>query len=493
MAALSHRPDAPKHSRYVATIRKVNPETGRKYRTISKSFASAKSRAGWVRDTEREMDAGTWVDPRDAQAFAIEAGTWGDILQNYAEYLGHPFEDVDTNVSPYKDRYSRARLALKIGREIGHLYPNQVTPDYVYNNDGSGYAQLLAYGDIDNGRRELSPVTMQKYWRLAEKAWNHGRDRMKIELPENPFTATRDTLIEDGIIGNSNERDRRIETIYNYTYQGSNPEYQGVTFNQITEYEILMIELQWQGHWLVDIIDFALASTMRCSHIMRIKRSDIFWEANELRRKRKTTEKNKKRHEVYEQGVLPNEALAILKRAIEKQDELPSLAEAERAEIYELVWSKPVHIACHELGLSDQGLQKKCKRLNIPTPPRGYWQKKQNGVKGARRTPLPPMSRDEQGAISELVFPFPLTAQAVYGAFNDLCKRLGLVDDNGVYLTFHCLRHEGVSRLVESPKKHDLNLIMKVTGHTTLESMRRYTHPRVGGARDTFGAAIDAL
>ena len=39
-------------------------------------------------------------------------------------------------------------------------------------------------------------------------------------------------------------------------------------------------------------------------------------------------------------------------------------------------------------GISDVGLKKICRALNVPTPPRGYWAQVQNGIK-VSKTPLP--------------------------------------------------------------------------------------------------------
>lgn len=46
-----------------------------------------------------------------------------------------------------------------------------------------------------------------------------------------------------------------------------------------------------------------------------------------------------------------------------------------RKEIYNLVWSKSLLSLSKEYQISDNGLRKICKRLNIPLPPQGYWQK----------------------------------------------------------------------------------------------------------------------
>jgi hypothetical protein len=50
-----------------------------------------------------------------------------------------------------------------------------------------------------------------------------------------------------------------------------------------------------------------------------------------------------------------------------------------RRVLYDLVWSKPMTKVSEELGLSDVGLKKVCTKHRVPTPPRGYWAKKDAG------------------------------------------------------------------------------------------------------------------
>lgn len=47
--------------------------------------------------------------------------------------------------------------------------------------------------------------------------------------------------------------------------------------------------------------------------------------------------------------------------------------------MYDLVWSKPMTKAAEEFNISDVALKKACDRHRIPTPPRGYWAKKEAG------------------------------------------------------------------------------------------------------------------
>lgn len=60
----------------------------------------------------------------------------------------------------------------------------------------------------------------------------------------------------------------------------------------------------------------------------------------------------------------------------------------KRSELYQAVWSDPVFHVAKKLGMSDRGLTDVCKRLDVPTPPRGYWRKVQTGQKPPA-APLP--------------------------------------------------------------------------------------------------------
>jgi hypothetical protein len=46
-----------------------------------------------------------------------------------------------------------------------------------------------------------------------------------------------------------------------------------------------------------------------------------------------------------------------------------------RIEIYELVWKEPLSVLAKTYLMSDNGFRKLCKRLNIPIPKNGHWQK----------------------------------------------------------------------------------------------------------------------
>ncbi len=64
-----------------------------------------------------------------------------------------------------------------------------------------------------------------------------------------------------------------------------------------------------------------------------------------------------------------------------------------RQELYEQVWSEPMTSLAQKYGLSDVGLRKKCKKLNIPLPPQGYWLRNRQ-AKAENHPPLPSFHGD---------------------------------------------------------------------------------------------------
>jgi hypothetical protein len=66
-----------------------------------------------------------------------------------------------------------------------------------------------------------------------------------------------------------------------------------------------------------------------------------------------------------------------------------------REQLYEEVWQTPIHRLCSKYGLSDVGLAKVCRRMDIPRPPRGYWRRRTTGAK-TRRPSLQPAAAGTQ-------------------------------------------------------------------------------------------------
>jgi hypothetical protein len=66
-----------------------------------------------------------------------------------------------------------------------------------------------------------------------------------------------------------------------------------------------------------------------------------------------------------------------------------------REELYQRVWTTAIHTLATEFGITGTGLAKICRRMQVPVPPRGYWNKLQAG-KPVAKYRLPPAQVDTQ-------------------------------------------------------------------------------------------------
>lgn len=64
-----------------------------------------------------------------------------------------------------------------------------------------------------------------------------------------------------------------------------------------------------------------------------------------------------------------------------------------RARLFASIWETPITRLAKEYGISDVGLAKICRRMEIPRPPRGYWQQLEAG-RAPARPHLRPLSKD---------------------------------------------------------------------------------------------------
>lgn len=78
------------------------------------------------------------------------------------------------------------------------------------------------------------------------------------------------------------------------------------------------------------------------------------------------------------------------------------------------------------------------------------------------------------------VFPIEV-GRAVTHAFVRACKAAGIED-----LHFHDLRHEATSRFFERTDLRDIEIAL-ITGHKTMEMLKRYAHLRAGQLADRLG------
>ena len=71
-----------------------------------------------------------------------------------------------------------------------------------------------------------------------------------------------------------------------------------------------------------------------------------------------------------------------------------SILQISREGLYEQVWSEPMVALAKKIGISDVALRKRCRKLNIPLPPQGYWLRSKRLGK-EYRPPLPPFKGND--------------------------------------------------------------------------------------------------
>ena len=68
----------------------------------------------------------------------------------------------------------------------------------------------------------------------------------------------------------------------------------------------------------------------------------------------------------------------------------PEMIRYEREKLFEEVWAEPMLAVAARYGVSSVALAKTCRKLGVPTPPRGYWALKAAGRTGVKpRLPAP--------------------------------------------------------------------------------------------------------
>jgi len=70
-----------------------------------------------------------------------------------------------------------------------------------------------------------------------------------------------------------------------------------------------------------------------------------------------------------------------------------------RQELFEQIWDTPISLLSKKYGISDVGLAKICKRMEIPRPPRGYW----NKLKVGKAPPKPQLGPKSDSGLEQIV------------------------------------------------------------------------------------------
>jgi hypothetical protein len=89
---------------------------------------------------------------------------------------------------------------------------------------------------------------------------------------------------------------------------------------------------------------------------------------------------------------------AYIKRSYLTKPSADRPCRVTRQDLYLAIWERSVQVVAKEHGFSDNGLRKNLKALNIPCPPRGYWEKRQHGHRPHR----PGLPRAKSGDVTEI-------------------------------------------------------------------------------------------
>ena len=104
-----------------------------------------------------------------------------------------------------------------------------------------------------------------------------------------------------------------------------------------------------------------------------------------------------------------------------------SISELTRQGLYDLIWSTPALRLSADFGISDVAIAKRCKKLNVPRPPRGYWARVEAGQK-PQKSPLPPSLEEEFKRTARLPidkeFSLPAKGDTLHPLADDLLSAL---------------------------------------------------------------------
>ena len=78
-------------------------------------------------------------------------------------------------------------------------------------------------------------------------------------------------------------------------------------------------------------------------------------------------------------GVEGGAAVASARTAVVHGSRAPELDAMSREQLYAVVWATPLEQVAERYDISNVALRNRCVRRNIPTPQRGFWQRKAKG------------------------------------------------------------------------------------------------------------------
>jgi|GEM_PF-1360395 hypothetical protein len=155
-----------------------------------------------------------------------------------------------------------------------------------------------------------------------------------------------------------------------------------------------------------------------------------------------------------------------------------------REELYERVWTTPMHRLAKEFGYSDVGLAKVCEKHNIPRPGLGYWRRVELGQKPPR-PPLPAIEQPNPYRI-EIVIREPILPDTKAAPRDAPAVP---VSPDGPISHPAAVRSE---RLLRNGKKDESEILVPRKGTASHLRVTEVALPRALGILDAFFVALEA-
>jgi hypothetical protein len=98
-----------------------------------------------------------------------------------------------------------------------------------------------------------------------------------------------------------------------------------------------------------------------------------------------------------------------------------------REQLYDLVWSEPMQRLAKKIGISDVAIAKHCRKLGVPVPERGYWNKLHAG-QSVSKTELPPRDLVTMNCVEMQGSLGPELCARIQGEPGVACETSGSID-----------------------------------------------------------------
>jgi integrase len=227
---------------------------------VKRRFDSRGEAKIWARATEVSIEEGRYDIVR-RQPMEVGKKTLQTIVDIY-------LADIDFDKQPKTSQDYEDGLKVQRAAELLRGPIEQINSGQIYD----AFSKLTS---IRSGK-PLAPSSIGKYFDSCIKMMDVAIGlEWFSEWQENRFTTAKRVASRKGAVKPSAERERvRVEYLTDWTYTGSHPDYKGKV---MSGYETDMIKLEAEIDWpyMIPMIDFAMSSSMRMTHIWRLEWKDI--------------------------------------------------------------------------------------------------------------------------------------------------------------------------------------------------------------------------